>query len=503
MTASPTPDFEPYAKLVERFREIGYLGSASSLLGWDQETYLPPSGIAFRAKQGAYFSARIHDLATAEEVGDWLNACKDEGLSDPVMAANVREWRHDYDRETKLETALVSEFKEATSLALAAWQKAREQSDFSVFAPHLEKIVELNHRKADAWGYDECRYDALLETYERGARTSQLDAVFGSLKPKVVEIVQAAIERSKEIPSDLLAGEYPEAAQVAFNREVAEAIGFDFAAGRIDTTAHPFCSGIAPGDTRLTTRYNESDFTSSLFGVLHEAGHGLYEQGLRTELNGTPCGESVSLGIHESQSRLWENHVGRSRAFWERWLPRAVHYFPHLAKTSVEEMTAAVNRAELSHIRVEADEATYDLHVMLRFEMEKRLVAGDLKVADLPAAWNEEFEALFGLPVRRDAEGCLQDIHWSMGAIGYFPTYSLGNLNASQLYASALASNSGIEAGLAAGEYAPLLGWLRENVHRCGRQWLPDALMTTVTGEPTRPDFHLEHLRSRYVRGEG
>ncbi|MEZ5327220.1 MAG: carboxypeptidase M32 [Verrucomicrobiales bacterium] len=501
MTEFTSPDFEPYRNLTARFREIAYLASASSLLGWDQETYMPPQGIAFRAKQGAYFSARIHELATSKEVGDWLMACEDKDLGDPVAAANVREWRHDYDREIKLETALVSEFKEATSLALAAWQKAREQSDFSIFSPHLENLVQLNHRKADAWGYDECRYDALLETYERGARASQLDAVFGALKPKVVEIVQAAIERSKSIPGNLLEGDYPQAAQTAFNREVAEAIGFDFDAGRIDTTAHPFCSGIAPGDVRLTTRYNERNFTSSLFGVLHEAGHGLYEQGLRPELYGTPCGEAVSLGIHESQSRLWENHVGRSRAFWERWLPRAVHYFPHLSKISIDEMTAAVNRAELSYIRVEADEATYDLHVMLRFEMEKRLISGDLKVADLPAAWNEEFEASFGLKVKQDSEGCLQDIHWSMGAFGYFPTYSLGNLNASQLFAVAQKA-AGVSAGLAGGDYAPLLDWLRKNVHQRGRQLLPDALMVATTGGPTRAEFHLEHLRARYVRSE-
>lgn len=501
MNATSDPGFKPYANLVERFREISYFGSASSLLGWDQETYMPPGAIAYRAKQGAYFSKRIHELATSQEVGGWLKACEDEGLSDSVAAANVREWRHDYDRETKLDSALVSEFKEATSLALAAWQSAREQSDFAVFAPHLEKLVELNHRKADAWGYEECRYDALLESYERGARTSQLNAVFNSLKPKVVEIVQAAIERSKEIPGDLLAGDYPQSAQAAFNREVAQAIGFDFSSGRIDMTAHPFCSGIAPGDVRLTTRYNESDFTSSLFGVLHEAGHGLYEQGLKPELHATPCGEAVSLGIHESQSRLWENHVGRSRAFWERWLPRAVHYFPHLGSVSVEQMTAAVNRAELSHIRVEADEATYDLHVMLRFEMEKRLVSGDLKVADIPAAWNEEFKALFGLEVRDDAEGCLQDIHWSMGALGYFPTYSLGNLNASQLFAFALQNGDGVASGLASGDYSPLLEWLRKNIHQLGRQLLPDDLMRQVTGEATRPEFHLQHLRDRYVTG--
>lgn len=502
MTTSTATDMKPYQQLLERFREISYLGSASSLLGWDQETCLPPEGVPFRARQGAYFSARIHELATAPEVGDWLKACEDKGLDDPVAAANVREWRHDYDRETRLETALVSEFKEVTSLALAAWQAARSQSDFAVFAPHLEKIVALNHRRADAWGYDDCRYDALLETYERGARARQLDAVFGALKPQVVEIVQAALERANSIPAALLAGEYPIAAQQAFNREVAEAVGFDFTAGRIDTTAHPFCSGIAPGDTRLTTRYNEQDFTSSLFGVLHEAGHGLYEQGLPDEAFGTPCGEAVSLGIHESQSRLWENHVGRSRAFWERWLPRAAHHFPHLTRVTVEQMTAAVNRAELSHIRVEADEATYDLHIMLRFEMEKRLVSGELKVHDLPAAWNEEFEKLFGIKVERDADGCLQDIHWSMGALGYFPTYSLGNLNASQLFAAAMTRGDGVRAGLQAGDYGPLLQWLRDNVHRHGRQLLPDALMRTVTGEPTRPDFHLEHLRARYVRGE-
>jgi carboxypeptidase Taq len=488
-----------YKNLKLRFQEIGYLSSTSSLLGWDQETYLPKSGVAYRAKQNAYFSARIHDLATAPQVGDWLSVCEDHDFQENTAgAANVREWRRDYERATRLSTNLVAEFTETSSLALAAWQTARQADSFSQFAPHLDKLVSLSKQKADAWGYEENRYDALLEEYERGATASELDTLFSGLKKDIVQIAHGAIEHAKSIPEDLLEGDYPIEQQQAFNQEVAAAVGFDFNSGRIDTAAHPFCSGMAPGDTRLTTRYNTRDFTSSLFGVLHEAGHGMYEQGLPVDHYGSPAGESVSLGIHESQSRLWENHVGRSAEFWNHWLPRAAHYFPHLSKLSPEQMTSAVNRAQCSHIRVESDEATYDLHVMLRFEIEKRLISGELDVADVPAAWNEEFKSLFDLDVRNDAEGCLQDIHWSIGAMGYFPTYSLGNLNASQLFAAALKVDA-IRDGLQSGTYLQLLSWLRKNVHEHGRQLLPDELMETVTGEPTRPDFHLAHLRERYL----
>jgi len=279
---------------------------------------------------------------------------------------------------------------------------------------------------------------------------------------------------------------------------VAESIGFDFEAGRIDTTAHPFCTKLGPRDVRLTTRYDATEFTSSLFGVLHEAGHGMYEQGLPAEDYGLPSGTAVSLGIHESQSRLWENHVGRSRAFWEKWLPRAKEIF-HSLKLSLDEFLRALYRAEFSFIRVEADEATYDLHILLRFTLERRLLNRDLKIKDLPKAWNELFESLFGLTPPDHARGCLQDIHWSMGAIGYFPTYTLGNLNAAQLYQAAQ-KDAAIHASCAKAEYGPLLTWLREHVHSKGSSLSTSEIMKAATGSVTDASWHLAHLRERFLR---
>ncbi|MFT5403995.1 MAG: carboxypeptidase Taq [Verrucomicrobiales bacterium] len=487
----------PYESLVQRHEEIAVLHSSSALLSWDQETNLPPKGVAFRAQQRAYFSEKIHALKTADDVGEWLAACQCEGDSED--AANVRWWNHAYDRGCKIPSKLVGEFEEVGSLALAAWQEARSRSDYQLFKPHLEKIIDFNRRMADLWGYEESPYDALLEEYERGAKASSLTKVFANLKGPLVEIVEAATEQTKALPPRSLQGDYPIEAQQAFNQKVCQALGFDFESGRIDTTAHPFCSRLAPYDTRLTTRYDDQDFTSSLFGVLHETGHGLYEQGLPQDKHALPSGTAVSLGIHESQSRLWENQVGRSRAFWEHWLPEAKRHFPGLADWSPEDMTRAVNRAERTFIRVEADEVTYDLHVILRFELEKQLVEGTLAVDDLPEAWNRTFHKLTGLTVTDHAQGCLQDIHWSMGALGYFPTYSLGNLNASQLYAAALDQVPTLSSDLASGDYASLLHWLGQNVHAHGSQLLPDALMTRATGRATEAEPYLAHLRSRYL----
>jgi carboxypeptidase Taq len=320
----------------------------------------------------------------------------------------------------------------------------------------------------------------------------------GGLREALVPVVEAATSRGTDDRARL-AGHYPVERQQAFNREVAESIGFDFDAGRIDTAVHPFCSGMAPYDTRLTTRYDESDFLSSLFGVLHEAGHGLYEQGLPKEWRGQPVGNSVSLGVHESQSRLWENHVGRSRPFWERWLPRAAHYFPHLAALTPDDLYAAVNQAERSHIRVEADEVTYDLHVLLRFELERAIFAGELALADVPAEWNRRFESFFGLPVKNDAEGCLQDIHWSMGIFGYFPTYSLGNVYAGCLHEAMRAELPDLDARLSEGHLAPATDWLRQRLQCHGGLREPQRLIADACGgrEPDEGPL-LDYLEAKF-----
>ena len=490
-----------YERLTALGKELQLVSDSAALLGWDQEVLLPSRGIPYRAEQMSWFSGYVHERFTAAEVGEWIAEAEDQTKAGGVVAAaNCREWRHEYDRSTCLPTKLVQELAEARVHSQAAWAEARKVSDFRRFAPHLQKLVDLSREHAERWGYDDQLYDALIDRFERGATARGLVGTLGSLRTSLLPIVDAATSRPPYDRSGL-SGHYPVERQQAFNREVAESIGFDFEAGRIDTAVHPFCSGMAPYDTRLTTRYDETDFLSSLFGVLHEAGHGLYEQGLPKDWRGQPVGNSVSLGVHESQSRLWENHVGRSRGFWEKWLPRAIHHFPHLMGLTPEDLYAAVNQAERSHIRVEADEVTYDLHILLRFELECAIFSGDLAIADIPGEWNRRFESYFGLPVRNDAEGCLQDIHWSMGIFGYFPTYSLGNLNAAHLASAAKSQDPAVAAAFASADYAPLLAWMRKHLHEAGSLHLPDDLVTRAAGAPVTSEALVSHLRERYLGG--
>jgi carboxypeptidase Taq len=492
--------FPPYRKLCERAREIAWVSGAAEALNWDLETYMPPQALGFRAEQLAHLSGHTHRLFTAKKVGEWLAACEQHGFApDSPEAANVREWRRLYDRATKLPTALVEEVEATRAHAREAWKKARKQSDYAIFLPFFAKLLTLNRRKADYWGYQESPYDALADGYEPGIRASQLRVLFAELRPAIASILGPAIARSATVPADLLQGNYPIPAQQALNRRAAEAMGFDFNAGRIDTTTHPFCTTLGAKDVRLTTRYSEQDFTQSFYSVLHEAGHGLYEQGLPAEAFGTPLGTAASLGVHESQSRLWENHIGRSPTFWEYWHPIACEYFPDLKRLTPAQLTAAVNRVSPSFIRVDADQVTYDLHILLRFEVETRLIEDKLAVADVPAFWNEEFEKLLGLKVTNDADGCLQDIHWSLGDLGYFPTYTLGNLNAAQLMHKAAADHPNLDTELAHGQYGTLLAWLREKVHQHGLRYRPQDLIQHATGEPTQSRYHLEYLRQKFV----
>jgi carboxypeptidase Taq len=322
--------------------------------------------------------------------------------------------------------------------------------------------------------------------------------VFADLQKQLTPLLPALQKITGAVDPARLQGEYPIEAQRAFNYEIASAIGFDFEAGRIDTTVHPFCTEMGPHDCRLTTRYNLKDFSSSLSGTMHEAGHGLYTQGLDAAQFGTPVGTCVSLGIHESQSRLWENQVGRSRAFWAHWYPRAKKIFPSLEALPLDDFWLLINRVQPSLIRVDADEATYNLHIILRFELEQKLINGELAVNDLPDAWNARFEQIFQIPVPDDARGCLQDTHWALGLLGYFPTYTLGNLNAAQFYAAALRQDPAIGAEVAGGKYARLLGWMREKIHRHGRRYSPPELIERATGEPMRATYFLDYLKTKY-----
>lgn len=487
-----------YAQLCDHAREVSLLASTESILSWDQETYMPAKALAFRARQMSWLSGKAHAMATGRMMQKLLAQAHSARFRDPKSEANLLVMTEEYERNAKIPNRLIVEESELTAHAKHAWMEARKKADFALFAPHLDKLLGIARRKADLWGYADEPYDALLHTYERGARTLEVASLFGKLKPELTQIARAAVERGKTIKANLLRGSYPIAKQQQLNAEIASSIGFDFDAGRIDTTAHPFCTTLGPRDVRLTTRYDEKDFTSSLFGVLHETGHGLYEQGLPEEDFGLPSGRACSLGIHESQSRLWENHVGRSRPFWEKWLPRTAEIFPHLRKIGLDDFLAAINRSEYSFIRVEADEATYDLHILLRFEIERRMVRGDLAVKDVPAAWDALFAELFGMTPPDASKGCLQDIHWSMGGLGYFATYTLGNLNAAQLFATARKQRK-IATAIDKADYAPLLEWLRQNVHAHGGAPRPGEIIQRATAKPTDARHHLRHLRERFV----
>ncbi|MBN2294376.1 MAG: carboxypeptidase M32, partial [Pirellulales bacterium] len=385
-----------YNQLIQLSKEVSLLGSCESLLSWDQEVYMPPKGTEHRAAQTTLLSGIIHERFTSHAMGEWLSECEaSDFMSDPLSdeAVNIREIRRAYDRKVKLPKSLVEEIAHTTTLAHAAWVKARAKSNFATFQPWLEKIVELKRQEADCYGFEKVRYDALLDEYEPGETTENLTGLFSGLQEELSPLVRQIKDSPKQPDSSILHREYPSDRQKVFAEMAAAAIGFDFSAGRLDEVVHPFCSGIGPGDTRITTRYNPRFFNEAFFGVLHEAGHGLYDQGLESEHYGTPRGKFVSLGIHESQSRLWENFVGRSFAFWEHFFPKAQGIFhAALADVSLDDFVHAINEVRPSFIRVEADEATYNLHIILRFELEQAIVADDLEVADIPDAWNRRFK---------------------------------------------------------------------------------------------------------------
>ncbi|HEV2129537.1 MAG TPA: carboxypeptidase M32, partial [Longimicrobiaceae bacterium] len=467
----------PYEKLTLALREAATLDSVVGLLSWDQETLMPPRGGALRAEQIASVSTLVHERRTDPQLGDWIAQSEDDPTlrDDPTRAANLREIRRQYDRATLLPGSLVRELAETTSLAVQVWREARAASDFGAFAPWLERILRLSRSKAACYGTPAGGelYDALLEEYEPEMRVAEIERIFAGLRARLTPLVAELLDsgrRPNDAPNRL---RVPVEQQQELNRRVAERIGFDFRGGRLDVSAHPFCQGLGPGDTRLTTRYQEDSFADSLSSTLHEAGHGLYEQGLpKEDAFGQPLAESASFGIHESQSRLWENMVGRSRPFWEWALLEANQVFGGLLEGyDADALYRAVNRVEPSLIRVDADEATYNLHIMLRFDLERAMLRGDLSVAELPAAWHARVLEDLGLEVPDDRRGALQDIHWAIGGIGYFPTYTLGNLYAAQLWSALRGDLPDLDERMRGGDFSALLGWLRANVHAKGHRY--------------------------------
>lgn len=492
-----------YEDLQRALREAATLGSVSALLGWDQETYMPGAGADARAEQASLVAGLIHERATSERLGALIAACEGDAdlTGDPETAAELREIRRDYDLATKLPGELVRELAQTGSKAQHVWKDARAKNDFSIFEPWLAKMVALARRKAQCYGTPEGGevYDALLNEYEPGARAAEIEAVFTPLGERLSAFIKEIADRGTPPDEAPLNVRVDPAAQHAFGLEVLAAMGFDLEAGRLDVTTHPFCSGFAPGDTRLTTRYRGERFTDALYGTMHEGGHGLYEQGLpKGEKFGSPLASSISLGIHESQSRMWENFVGRSREFWVWAKPIAGKHFGHaLTAFGVDDLFKACNTAKPSYIRVEADEATYNLHIMLRFGIERALMSGQLEAGDVPTAWNARFGELFGIDVPDDARGCLQDVHWSFGLMGYFPTYTLGNLYAAQFWEAINADIAGLDAQMERGQFGELLAWLREKIHRHGKRYRAAELCELVTGKPLEAGPLMRHLEAR------
>jgi len=486
-------------RFLELWEEVAVLDKVEQVLSWDAETQMPPGGDEARAAQRATLAGLRHARLASDELHDALERAAAEAEPESVLAAQVREARRVVRRTRRIPERLAREQARARSLAHRVWSDARAAADFARFRDALAQLVALAREEAACLAADfERPYDALLDSYEPGARTSELTPLFAELAAELGPLVRAVADCGREVDESPARGHWPEAAQLALGRELAEAMGFDFRAGRLDRAVHPFCTGFAPGDVRLTWRSVEDDFRPGLFGILHEAGHGLYEQGLPVAWQGTPIGGPVSLGVHESQSRLWENMVGRSRAFWRFALPRLHEHFPAARSLALDELAPTLRTVRPSLIRVEADEGTYDLHVLVRFELERALFAGELEVDDLPGAWDDAYERHLGLRPPDAAQGVLQDIHWSMGAFGYFPTYTLGNLMMAQLWSAAEEALGALDEALARGELRPLLDWLREHVHRHGSRYPAAELIERATGRPLGVGDYLAH-RARAV----
>lgn len=499
---------DPYTRLIELTREAGLLSSVEAVLEWDQETYMPPNGIHTRADQLALMAEISHRRRTDPEIGvrlaelarDAESACGSASPHDAqTRAANVREIRRGYERAVKIPPDLVKRIAATAAVARDEWAKARSESSFARFAPHLAELLELKREVAERLGYAAEPYDALLDEYEPGMTSAEVERVFSALRGPLSAFVRALAASKRPPDGSILHRHFPRAAQEQFGRRLVEAIGFDFKSGRIDVSTHPFCSGTTPGDVRLTTRYQEDFFSPSIFGMLHEAGHGLYEQGLDAAHSFTPMGTAASLGIHESQSRLWENMVGRSRAFWEHFYPECRAAFPEaLGDVSLDAFVGAINVVRPSLIRVEADEVTYNLHIILRFELERAMIAGKLAVKDVPEAWNAKMDELLGISPENDREGCLQDIHWSMGGFGYFPTYALGNIYAAQFYSAAERALPDLSGSIRRGEFRPLLDWLRTQIHRHGQRYRASELVARVTGAPPSIEPLMGYLKAKF-----
>lgn len=478
-------------------REARLLERTAAVLSWDQETGMPERAVNERSEQLALLQSLVHRRDTASRVGELLTVLPANNAG-PIDRAFVREKRRQYERSTRLPNRLVRELAETASRGQNAWVHARKDDDYSQFKPWLKKLIDLNREVADNLGYPEVRYDALLDQYEPYTSTAEVRRVFHRLREGLVPLVRRITETQQVDDSFLRLG-YDVDRQQRFSEKIMVTLGYDLERGRLDRSAHPFTTRLGTHDVRITTRFDERAPESGIFSTIHETGHALYELGVGDELAGTLLGEGTSLGIHESQSRLWENMVGRSRAFWSANLPSLRKLYPdQLTDVDLERFYRGINRVAPSLIRVEADEVTYSLHIILRFELEQALISGDLTVDDLPEAWRTKMRSFLGIEPENDATGMLQDVHWSMGAFGYFPTYALGNLYAAQFLRTMEREIPAMWDQVAAGDVSVLLEWLRTRIHRHGKIKSAGELVEEITGAPLDPGIFLDYLNEKY-----
>ncbi len=483
----------------DRMKEMYHLQCIEALLGWDQQVYMPPQAAQARAEQSEYISCLAHQKITDPEFGRAVDELYEahESLSD-VDQVNIRETKRVLDIARKLPEAFVAEMAKASALGYSTWAEARPKDDWKAVEPILEQIFDLSRRRADLVGYQDHPYDALLDIYEPGMTLAVVKPLLLDLANQLKEMIPTIADRFSA--EDRLQGRFDKDHQQRFVTRIARDLGFDFQQGRLDTTAHPFMTSIGPNDFRITTRYHEDNLLSALYGTIHETGHALYEMGLPKEHAGTPRGESVSLGIHESQSRFWENLVGRSHEFCAYLIGALREFFPQqIGSLGAEELWKRVNHVEPSLIRVEADEVTYNQHIVIRMLLEERLIIGDLKVSDLPGAWNDLYEEYLGIRPTDYRDGVMQDMHWYSGGVGYFPTYALGNLYGAMMMQKARADLPELPRRIGGGEFAPLLGWLRENVHRYGMTFRAADLIRHITGRELTDKAFVEYLRAKFM----
>ncbi len=487
-----------YQRYVQWMRGVADLRYANAVLQWDQETYMPEAGADRRSGQIATLSELAHRLFTEPQRAGELAALMADGSLDEKQRRNVSLTSEDFEQQARLPGEFVRTMSETVSRSFQAWMNARKANSFSVFAPLLNQLVDLKKREADYLGWQDHPYNALLNQYEKGCTVALLDKTFSQLRSPLMALL-AKIAARPQVSEEIVQQSFPEQKQWAFSMELLQKMGFDFNAGRQDKSAHPFTTNFSARDVRITTRIDPDDLSNMTYSTIHELGHAFYEQGLPDDQYGLPLGEFTSLGIHESQSRLWENNVGRSLAWCRCFFPLIAKHFPSQCKhTGAETFYRAVNRVQPSFIRTEADELTYHFHVMIRYELEKALMEGLLKVEEIPAYWNEAYKKYLGITVTDDRTGCLQDVHWSHGSFGYFPTYSLGSLYAAQFYAAAQKAIPELEKQLLAGNFSLLLNWLRREIHIHGRFFTSEELCRRATGTTLNIDWFMQYVNEKY-----